>query len=135
METSLIIAVLSLLGVVIKSIYDYYQSKKTDSAIAHKLFTESNRIEYDTAINLVNTLKKEVDSYKKELEELRKIVKELRTTEESHMIEKLKLEGKIELLISENLSLRQQIEQNKLQYEDEIKILKEEIKKLQEKIK
>lgn len=135
MEPSTLIALISLSGVVGKALFDYYKNKKLDSASANKTNEEAKTVEYDRAISLVHTLEERISIQKNEIDDLYKQLKELKENEGTHLLEKVKLEAKVELLIGENTSLRREVESNKIMYETKIEELGKEIESLKKLIK
>jgi chromosome segregation ATPase len=130
MEPALIIAIISLLGMIVNSIFNF---KKNDAS-ARRDLAEAKNIEYGTAIDLVNQLKIQVEEQSKKIDELKEKVEHLEQMEGKYLAEKRKLEAKVIELTSENEKLKARILSNKVNYTEQINKLQEELDLLEEKI-
>lgn len=132
MDIAVIISLISLAGVVTQSYLSYRSKEKESKSTTKKTDAEAISIEVRTAKELIAELRTTVDEHKKKINELMKEIDKLKKQEGYEKIEKLRLEEKISELMSENEALRKQVKNNQLDYNLQIKKLKEQISKLKE---
>jgi predicted nucleic acid-binding Zn-ribbon protein len=130
MNTSIIVALFSFLGLIINSILLIKTNKKLNDANVNKANSEATNLQVSSASKLINDLRKELERQSKQLEELREEVSQLKTQEKVHLIEKLRLEEKIQALVDENSALKIQVDNNKKSYSEKIQRLNDKIKNL-----
>lgn len=121
--TAIIIAVLSLLG----SLYATYANNKANKL---KNSAETFDIQIDSAKKIMEELRTELERQKETILELKHEINILKTQEKIHIIEKIRLEERIEVLMKENTSLQEQIDNNRNIYNQQIMGLDDQIAKL-----
>jgi chromosome segregation ATPase len=130
MEPTTIVALFSLIGLVINTLLLAKTNKKLNDANTSKANSESTNIQISSASKLIQDLRVELDRQSKQLEELRQEVIALKDQEKVHLIEKIRLEEKIQSLVDENKALKLQVDNNKRSYTDKIERLNTKIKQL-----
>jgi chromosome segregation ATPase len=128
METPIIVGLLSFLGLLINSVLLIKTNKKINEANVNKVNSEATNLQILSASKLIQDLRLELERQSKQLDQLRDEVAELKSQEKVHLIEKLRLEEKIQSLVDENKLLKEQMDTNKKSYTDKIQRLNDKIK-------
>ena len=135
MDIAVIISLISLTGVIIQSYLNYRSKEKDSKSLNKKTDAESISIEVRTAKELIAELRTTVEEHRKKINDLMQEIEKLKQQESYEKIEKLRLEQKIKDLIDENEDLKKQVKNNQINYTIQIKQLKDQIKILKEELK
>jgi predicted nucleic acid-binding Zn-ribbon protein len=130
MEPTTIVALFSFVGLIINTLIIIKTNKKFNDANTDKTNSESTNLQVTSASKLIQDLRIELDRQSEQLKQLKAEVSELKNQEKVHLIEKLRLEEKIQSLVDENKTLKLQVESNKRSYTDKIERLNVKIKNL-----
>lgn len=130
MEASIIIAIVSLLGVLLNSLFVYKSNKDKTSADISRTNADTTSVEVSTAREIIEELKQTVEEHREQIKMLQIEIKQLQLQEHIHLQEKIRLEEKIYALTEENKSLRNLMGKNELIYINQIDTMKLQIKKL-----
>lgn len=124
MELTTLISIIALIGTLIQAILTYIANNKKNHAEAENLNANSSDI-------IIRNMRVELDRYGAQIKELQQEINILKTQEKIHLIEKIRLEERIQNLIKENEELRNMVEENKISYTSKILGLNELIEQLQ----
>lgn len=127
MGIELIIAIVAAIGAIINTYVSSKLSKQLNESQSKRIEIEADRLLFDYKNTIIKDLSEQLTI-------LRKEVDILNTHEILHLEEKLRLEQRIETLISENKSLQLSIIKNREAYESDIKQLNDKIKLLEQEI-
>ena len=130
METSILIAIISLIGVIVNSFILHSNNKDKNKVHLLKNGIDARNTEMIIARELMEELRITVEEHKKKIKDLSQEIGSLKQKENFHKIEKLRLEEKISKLVQENKELKIKVSNNQTMYKKEIEILKDKIKTL-----
>lgn len=105
-------------------------NKKLNNSQTVRNDSESINLQINSASKIIQDLRIELDRQSKQLDQLKEEVTELKSQERVHLVEKIRLEEKIQALVDENKTLKTQVESNKRSYTEKIERLNVKIKNL-----
>jgi chromosome segregation ATPase len=130
MDTAVLISLISFLGMLINSFMTHRNNKKLNNSQTVRNDSESINLQINSASKIIQDLRIELDRQSKQLDQLKEEVTELKSQERVHLVEKIRLEEKIQALVDENKTLKTQVESNKRSYTEKIERLNVKIKNL-----
>jgi len=123
MDISIIVSIIAIIGTVINAVVNSYANKKLHSASIKKTNAETSNIVYQMQNSFLQDLQKRINELEIELNILKK-------KDSIHNKEKVRLEGIILKITSENKKLKEEVHENKRMYTIEIEDLNKQVKSL-----
>ena len=127
MDISLVIAIVAVLGTLGNSLILKFSNKKNDAANANKTNVESTSLIFQMQETALQNLQIRIIALEVELSILKK-------KDNVHNKEKIRLEGIILKITSENKKLKNEVHENKRLYQEEIIQLTKQINHLTEEL-
>lgn len=125
-DTSIIIAIISLIGSLITAMLVRASNKKINNANIRKTNAETDKVIYEIQNQAIYDLQKQINQLKLDIEEMRK-------QEHIHIQEKIRLEEKIFNLRTENNDLRKNLDLSNIEISslnEQINILRKDLSKI-----